>query len=279
MSMPIRVIAVDLDGTLLNSNLEISHTNRQALTAASERGIRIVVITGRRYHSARPLLDSLSFPVTLVTSNGAIIRTLSGDLLHYNFLPREIAVQALEATLDYRPYAVAIFDNPGRGQVMMQENASPDGPLRWYLKTAPEYLLQVADLPAALPSDPIQVMFGGAPALLEPLEDLLRSSNAGRQVHLTWTKYFERDISLLDVMNLGCSKASGLQWLLDQMDCDASEVMVIGDNYNDLEMLQMAGYPVIMGNCTPGLASDGWHLTHTNDQDGVASAIHTLVLK
>lgn len=279
MSMPIRVIAVDLDGTLLNSNLEISHTNRQALTAASERGIRIVVITGRRYHSARPLLDSLSFPVTLVTSNGAIIRTLSGDLLHYNFLPREIAVQALEATLDYRPYAVAIFDNPGRGQVMMQENASPDGPLRWYLKTAPEYLLQVADLPAALPSDPIQVMFGGAPALLEPLEDLLRSSNAGRQVHLTWTKYFERDISLLDVMNLGCSKASGLQWLLDQMDCDASEVMAIGDNYNDLEMLQMAGYPVIMGNCTPGLASDGWHLTHTNDQDGVASAIHTLVLK
>lgn len=277
--MAIRIIAVDLDGTLLNSNLEISQANRQALAAASERGIRIVVITGRRYHSARPLLDSLAFPVTLVSSNGAVIRTLSGDLLHHNFLPREIAVQALEAAIDYRPYAVAIFDNPGPGQVMMQQNAAPDGPLRWYLQTAQEYLLQVADLPAALPGDPIQVMFGGAPAFLEPLEHLLRASAAGSRVHLTWTKYFDRDISLLDVMNLGCSKASGLQWLLEQMGCDASEVMAIGDNYNDLEMLQMAGCPVIMGNCTPGLASDGWHLTHSNDQDGVATAIHTLLLK
>jgi 5-amino-6-(5-phospho-D-ribitylamino)uracil phosphatase len=277
--MPIRVIAVDLDGTLLNSYLEISKANRQALAAASERGIHIVIITGRRYHSARPLLDSLSFPVTLVTSNGAIIRTQSGDLLHHNFLPREIAVHALEAAIDYRPYAVAIFDRPGRGQVMMQQNASPDGPLRWYLKNAQEYLLQVPDLPAALPGDPIQVMFGGAPAFLEPLEHLLRESNAGRHVHLTWTKYFERDISLLDVMNLGCSKASALQWLLGQMDCDASEVMAVGDNYNDLEMLQMAGYPVIMGNCSPGLAGDGWHLTHSNDQDGVAAAIQALVLK
>ncbi len=277
--MPIRVIAVDLDGTLLNSNLEISQANRQALAAASERGIRIVVITGRRYHSARPLLDSLQFPVTLITSNGSIIRTISGELLHYNFLPRQIAVQALEAAIDYRPYAVAIFDNPGRGQVMMQQNASADGPLRWYLKNAQEYLLQVPDLPAALPGDPIQVMFGGAPAFLEPLEHLLRESNAGRHVRLTWTKYFERDISLLDVMNLGCSKASGLQWFLEQLDCHASEVMAIGDNYNDLEMLQMAGYPVIMGNCTPGLAGDGWHLTHSNDQDGVAAAIHNLVLK
>ncbi|HET7101306.1 MAG TPA: HAD hydrolase family protein, partial [Terriglobia bacterium] len=76
-----------------------------------------------------------------------------------------------------------------------------------------------------------------------------------------------------------CSKASGLQWLLDQMDCGASQVMAIGDNYNDFEMLQMAGYPVIMGNCTPGLASYGWRLTHSNDQDGVAHAIHTLALK
>ncbi|HKT12002.1 MAG TPA: Cof-type HAD-IIB family hydrolase [Terriglobia bacterium] len=277
--MPIRVIAVDLDGTLLNSSLEISQSNLRALAAASERGIRIVIITGRRYHSARPLLDSLPFPVTLITSNGAVIRTLSGDLLHHNFLPREIAVQALEAAIDYRPYAVAIFDHPGRGQVMMQQNAASDGPLRWYLKTAPDYLLQVADLAAALPGDPIQVMFGGAPAFLEPLEHLLHASTAGRRVHLTWTKYFERDISLLDVMNLGCSKASGLQWLLDQMGSHPSEVMAIGDNFNDLEMLQMAGYPVIMGNSTPGLAGDGWHLTHSNDQDGVAAAIHSLALK
>jgi Cof subfamily protein (haloacid dehalogenase superfamily) len=277
--MPIRLIAIDLDGTLLNSSLEISQANRQALAAAAERGVRVAITTGRRFHSARPLLDSLPYPVTLVTSNGAMVRTLSGEVLHRNFLPRNLAVQILQASTDYRPYAVAIFDNAGRGQVMMQQNASLDGPFRWYLKTAREYLLQVQDLPSALPGDPIQVMFGGAPAFLEPLEDLLRASPVGRCVHLTWTKYFERGISLLDVMNLGCSKASGLQWLLGQTGCDASEVMAIGDNYNDLEMLQMAGCPVVMGNSSPGLNSNGWNVTGSNDQDGVATAIHDLVLK
>jgi Cof subfamily protein (haloacid dehalogenase superfamily) len=276
--MPIRVIAIDLDGTLLNSKLEISQANRQAVCAASDRGIRIVIITGRRYYSARPLLHSLPCPLTLVTSNGAVIRTLAGDVLHRNFLPNAVAVQVLETAIDYRPYAVALFDKPGRGQVMIQENASMEGPLRWYLNNAREYLLQVTDLPASLPGDPIQVMFGGAPAFLEPLEHLLRTSAAGGHVHLTWTKYFERNISLLDVMNLGCSKASGLRWLLEQMDCSPSEVMAVGDNYNDLEMLQMAGCPVIMGNSTPGLASKEWHMTQSNDEDGVAAAIHALVL-
>lgn len=276
--MPIRLIAVDLDGTLLNNNSEISPANRQALVEASERGIRIVIITGRRYHSARPKLESLPCPVTLVSSNGAVVRSLGGELLHHNFLPQRIAVQVLEAALDFRPYAVAIFDQPSRGQVMMQQNASPDGPLRWYQKTAREYLMQVIDLSAALPGDPIQIMFGGAPAFLEPLEYLLRASDAGRHVHLTWTKYFDRDVGLLDVMNRGCSKASGLKWLLEQMDCEASEVMAIGDNYNDLEMLQLAGCPVVMGNCCPGLAGDGWHITQSNDEDGVAAAIHSLAL-
>ena len=277
--MAIRLIAVDLDGTLLNNKLEISQANRQALAAASERGVRIAITTGRRFHSARPLVDSLPCPITLVTSNGAMVRTLSGEVLHRNFLPREAAVQVLEAAIDYRPYAVALFDTPGRGQVMMQQNASLEGPLRWYLKTAREYLLQVLDLAAALPDDPIQVMFGGAPAFLGPLEHLLRASAAGRHVQLTWTKYFERNISLLDVMNLGCSKASGLKWLLDQTGCEPSEVMAIGDNYNDLDMLQMAGFPVMMGNSIPGLNSGGWHVTRSNDEDGVAAAIHELVLK
>ncbi len=238
-----------------------------------------MITTGRRFHSARPLLDSLPCPVILVTSNGAMVRTLSGKVMHRNFLPREIAIQILKAAIDYRSYAVAIFDKAGCGQVMMQQDASLDGPLRWYLKTAREYLLQVPDLPAALPGDPIQVMFGGAPAFLEPLEHLLHSSPAGERVHLTWTKYFERDVSLLDVMNLGCSKASGLKWLLGQTGFSTSEVMAIGDNYNDLEMLHMAGCPVVMGNASPGLNTDGWHVTASNDQDGVAAAIRDFVLK
>ncbi len=276
--MAIRILAVDLDGTLLNSQQEISRANLEALQSISRRGIQLVITTGRRFHSARPLLNSLPCPATVVASNGALIASLAGDVCHRDFLPRVTARQALEVALDYRPYAVAIFHMPGEGQVMMQQNAAPDGPLRWYLKTAADCLVQVADLSESLPEDPVQIMFGGSPATLEPLEGLLRSSPVGRQVHLTWTKYFARDVSLLDVMNHGCSKGSALTWWLRHEGRDPSEVMAIGDNYNDLEMLQMVGCPVLMGNATSDLYREGWHVTSSNDENGVAAALRQFAL-
>jgi Cof subfamily protein (haloacid dehalogenase superfamily) len=276
--MPIRLIAVDLDGTLLNSHQEISQPNREALRAVCARGVQLLITTGRRFHSALPFLDSLACPVAVVSSNGALISSLAGNVWRRDFLPREIARQALDAAINYRPYAVAIFHRPGHGQVMMQQNAAPEGPLRWYLKTAPESLAQVADLPAALPEDPVQVMFGGPPALLEPLENMLRASPVGEHIHLTWTKYFTRDVSLLDVMNLGCSKGSALLWWLRREGYDPSEVMAIGDNYNDLEMLQMAGCPVVMGNACPELHGNGWHVTLSNDENGVEAALRAFSL-
>lgn len=276
--MAIRLVALDLDGTLLNSQREISQPNLDALGAAARRGIQLLITTGRRYHSARPLLDSLPCPAIVIASNGALITDLAGNLLHRNFLPRDIARQVLDVAISYRPYAVAIFDVPGHGQVRMQQNASPDGPLRWYLRTAPECLMQVPDLPVGLHEDPVQLMFGGSPSLLDPLETLLLASPVSRHTHLTWTKYFTRDVSLLDVMNRGCSKGSALKWWLDREGCDPGEVMAIGDNYNDLEMLEIVGCPVVMGNACPDLHRDGWRVTLSNDEDGVEAALRAFGL-
>src|SRR6185437_4752085 len=114
-------------------------------------------------------------------------------------------------------------------------------------------LLQVDDLAAALPEDPIELMFGGTPALLAPLDHRLRESAVSNRIHLTWTKYLDREISLLDVLNAGCSKASALKWWLDENGYNPAETMAIGDNMNDLEMLQMVGRPVVMANATDGL--------------------------
>lgn len=276
--MPIRLVAVDLDGTLLNSQSEISPANRKALQEAARRGVRIVAVTGRRFHSARPIVHQLEFPVTLIASNGALIGTSSGEVVRRSFLPRAIARQALEAGRAYREYAVAIFDLSSRGQVVMQQGASSEGPLGWYLSKSPEVLDLVADLEAAIATDPVQVMFGGPPARFEALEGLLRHSPAGASIHLTWTKYFTRNMSLLDVMNRTCSKGSALEFWAERCGIPASEVMAIGDNYNDIEMLQFSGRPVVMGNCIPGLDQRGWAVTLSNDQDGVAAAIQSYVL-
>jgi len=267
-----------LDGTLLNNGLEISLANRQALTAIASRGIRVAVVTGRRFHSAHQFLTQLPFPLTVISSNGARIGASSGEVYHRDFLPAKIARQVLEIARDYRPYAVAIFDQLERGQVVMEENATLEGPLGWYVKSIPGFLLQVPDLTATLITDPVQVMFGGAPARIEPLEPLLRASHAAAGVHLTWTKYLDRNISILDVMNRGCSKGAALKRWAEHCGIAASEVMAIGDNYNDLEMLEFAGRPVVMANSSHGLARKNWSVTLGNDQDGVARAIEKHIL-
>jgi 5-amino-6-(5-phospho-D-ribitylamino)uracil phosphatase len=277
--MSIRLIAVDLDGTLLNSRAEVSAANRKALAHAAALGLQIVVVTGRRYHSARPLVAQIPCPVTLISSNGARIGTSSGQVFYRDFLSRSIARQVLEIALPHRPYTVLIFDVAGCGQVVMHHDAAEDSPLAWYRKNSPECLVQVPDLPAALVEDPIQVMFGGPPDRIEPIEPLLRASPAASLVHLTWTKYLTRNVSLLDCMNLGCTKGRALALWSQRCGISPSEVMAIGDNYNDREMLEFAGYPFLMGNRCEGLDNARWQRTLSNDEDGVAAAIREYVLK
>jgi len=277
--MSIRLVAIDLDGTLLNSRREISEGNRQALLQAVEHGVQVVIVTGRRFHSALPLVSQIPCVVNLITSNGALIANSSGEILHRDFLPRQIAQQVLEAVREFRPYSVAIFHNPGYGQVTMQDNAADDGPLAWYTQNSPQCLRLVPDLQAALDTDPIQVMIGGPPARIEPAEEILEKAPIRPSVHVTWTKYLTTNISILDVLNQGCSKGRALKIWAEQCGIQPGEIMAVGDNFNDLEMLQYAGLPVLMGNHCPELRRPDWTLTLRNDEDGVAAAIRSHVLK
>jgi hypothetical protein len=276
--MSIRLIALDLDGTLVNSRWEISDKDIQALAAARERGTQVVVVTGRRARAAAPYVAKIPFPVTTITSNGALVHTPTGEVAYRDFLPCNIALQVLETVSAYRPYTVVIFDTPKRGQVTMEDCAIPEGPLGWYLRTSMDQLLLVADLEATIKSDPVQVMIGGPPARIEGAETLLCQSPAGAGVQLTWTKYPNRNIALFDIMNRGCTKGRALKFWAVQCAIPASEVMAIGDNFNDLEMLEFAGLPVVMGNHIEGLRRPGWAVTSACDDSGVASAIEQYVL-
>ncbi len=277
--MPIRLIALDLDGTLVNSRWEISEKDLEALAAASERGIQIVVVTGRRPRAAAPYVAKIPFPVTLITSNGALICTPTGEVAYQNFLPRTVALQVLEIVRSYRPYTTLVFDLPGRGQVTMEDCAIPEGPLGWYLRNSLDHLLLVPHLEAAVKSDPVQVMIGGPPARVEGAEALLRQSPASPFIQCTWTKYPERNIGIFDIVNCGCSKGRALKFWATQCGIPASDVMALGDNFNDVEMLEFAGLPVVMGNHIDGLHRPGWALTSACDDSGVACAIEQYVLK
>ena len=276
--MSIRLLATDLDGTLINSRWQISDPNRQALAAVAEQGIGIVVVTGRRLFSALPYVEQIPCPVTLITSNGALIRTASGEIVYRDFLPREVALRVLQITYEYRPYSVAIFHLQGPGQVTMQDNAVTEGPLGWYVRTNADHLRLVPDLLAAVDSDPVQVMIGGPPARIEPAETLLRTSPVEGTIHLTWTKYLTRNVSILDVMNRDCCKGKALKFWAERCSILSEEVMAVGDNFNDLEMLEFAGRPVLMGNHCKGVERPEWPITLTSDEDGLAAAIRAYIL-
>ncbi len=277
----VRLLALDLDGTLLNSRSQISEANLQALAGAHGLGVQIAVVTGRRFHSAIKFVKQIPCPVTVISSNGARIGTPDGKVLYRNFLPAMIASQALKIADDFRAYAVVMFDISGRGQVVMHTQAAPDSPVAWYLRSDPDCLAQLDDFETAFPangSDPVQVMFGGPFERIAPAESLLRESGISSQMQLGWTRYPLRDVNLLEVMNLGCSKARALAFWTERLGIDSSETMACGDNYNDFEMLEFAGYPVLMSNYCPGLEPGPWLRTASNDDDGVALAIQRLVL-
>src|SRR5579863_5132984 len=151
--MSIRLIAIDLDGTLLGSGGEISSKNLEAMRAAEEQGTQVVIITGRRFHSAVRLVNNLQPSTILITSNGARIASASGEVHYRNFLPQEVARRMIEAAPGFRGYAVVTFDVPGRGQLMMEEGAAPDGPVGWYLRNSRECLTQVPCLPGSIVMD------------------------------------------------------------------------------------------------------------------------------
>ncbi len=276
VGLTIRLLALDIDGTLLDSDGAIPEANRTAIARAIEAGVEVVLATGRRYDFARPVFEQLPAPLTLILSNGAIVTTDAGETLRRDLLPREAARDVLGRVPQHRASAAVIFDRPREGQVVFEEiDWHHPRHQRFFTSNRP-FLLEVSPLEHCLTEDPIQVMFTGGCAEMRALFDEL--SAAGRDFSVALTEYEHRDFSLVDVVRAGCSKGAALAALAARRGFDRAEVMAMGDNLNDLQMLQFAGTPVLMGNALPELKARGWAVTGTNDEAGVAAAIETFIL-
>ncbi|MEW5982161.1 MAG: HAD-IIB family hydrolase [Acidobacteriota bacterium] len=276
--MPIRLVAIDIDGTLLDSQWQLPPRNREAIAAALGHGIQIAIVTGRRYDFAKPILDLLPAPVTAIVSNGAIVRLPDGSTPVRHLLPAQIAEIVLKATVEFRRGSGLIFDRPREGQVVFEciDHAHPSR--RGYAERNREFIIEVDPLEDALTEDPIQVMFNGGVAEMRGLAARLRAMPEACGFTVAITEYEARDFSLVDVMPAGCTKGSTLlDWARGQ-GYRRDEVAAFGDNLNDLEMLQAVGLPIVMGNAVPELLATGWLVTDTHDNAGVAEGIERHVL-
>ncbi len=162
----------------------------------------------------------------------------------------------------------------------MLEALDPDDSLRYaYYSRNKEFIGLAKPLESCLTEDPIQVMLSGNLAPMREAEAILRGARFAGEFALAVTTYESKDFAMIDVINPVCSKGSSLAEWAALRGVAREEVMAIGDNHNDLEMLSFAGIPVVMGNSVPELKAYGWHQTGTNDENGVALAIEQFALR
>ena len=287
--MAISFLALDLDGTLLDSHGQISERNRLAIDNAREHGVHVALVTGRRFRDSRPVALELGLDIPLISHNGALTKH-AATLQTVSVLPlpldaaraalrvgREAGADALLSD-DHKGLGVLVYDHLRAG-----ENTAAHRYVAWARRIHGEdesanAVQQVASLEDYLDHDPIHLAFSGNYAEMDQLEESLKSE-LGSTVKILGTKYPEQDFTLLDILNPAASKGAGVAAAAAELGVDRDEIMAIGDNYNDLEMLLFAGVGVVMANAPLSLREiGGLHPTASNREDGVALAIEQFII-
>lgn len=278
----IRLLALDIDGTLLDPQFKITPQNLAALRAAHTAGVEIVLATGRRHDYALPVAREIGIPSWLISSNGALIRSSAGETFHTDLLPAAMAARLIRHMDEFRGYAVLTFDRKentpqGNKALVLERSEELNQSISRWLEVNAPYIQYVSPLEDALVEDPIQAMYCGRVARMKEAEQRLVKAPFAREISILKTQYDHRDLCILDILNRGCSKGHALRRWAEKHGIAREQVMAIGDNFNDLEMLEFAGVAVVMGNASQELKQNGWKVTLSNAESGVAKAIKEIL--
>jgi Cof subfamily protein (haloacid dehalogenase superfamily) len=287
MHPPVRLVAIDMDGTLLPTfGQVVSRRNALALRAAQEAGITVAIATGRRVAYTVPLLEGLSLraDTPLITSNGAVTRTLGGERIDRCQLQARVA-RGLCGLL--RPFGAVVFtfDRPGHGELVLENLEQAQGRIALWVESNRDAIEVVEPLELALEDgqDPIQGMVTGGMEKMKQAERALKGSEWGSACEFVRTEYPARDLSIVDLLPPGVSKGWALARLAARLGFDRKETMAIGDNWNDVEMLEWAGQGVMMANAADDLRTmakmRGWKQAPLNDHDGVAVVLEAALAR
>jgi Cof subfamily protein (haloacid dehalogenase superfamily) len=285
--MPIRLIALDLDGTLLDSRGHVSERNRAAIAEARARGVGVALVTGRRFRDARPVALELGLDIPLVAHNGALTkhaRTL--ETVSAVLLPLDAARATLRVARAHGADALVSDDAEGAGVLVYDHIDDDDRPLAEYIAwsrrihgaEAARAIMQVASLEEYLDHAPVHIMFSGTQSRVEKLSEVF-ARELGASVKLMTTIYPRINFGLIDVIHPDVSKGTGLAAIAAEQGVAREDVMAVGDNHNDREMLEYAGTRVVVRNAEPALHElAGVRVVASHDEDGVAEAIENFVL-
>jgi Cof subfamily protein (haloacid dehalogenase superfamily) len=268
----LRLLALDIDGTLLTSEKTISARTRRALDAARAAGVRLVLVTGRRLPSAQKVARELGGDIPVVAHNGALVVEGSRILVSLP-LPRVVARRAVDIGLTLGSEPVLHCGAGGEGRVLIREGGRSSPHVRYYLDRAAPDVRTVPDLAGVIETEePMQVMYGGSSPEMALLGEAL-AEGLGQEARVERSVYPATGLVLLEVLEKTVAKATALGRLQARWGIAAEDTLAIGDNWNDRDMISAAGVGYVMGNADPELRGLGLPVLPTNDDDGVAIAI------
>jgi len=270
----VRLLAVDIDGTLLDSSGRLPPAHQEALADAAAAGVAVVLATGRALHFARPVADALGVPAAMIVNNGALVRDVEGRTALRHVVPRDVARAILAETRAFEDSVAIVFDRQDERQIVFERMDWTHPQRRGYYARNRAFIAE-AVLEEALEEDPIQVMFNGSVEPMRRLVAALRGMPLAEAFTVAITEYEARDFALVDVNGPGCSKGTTLARWAALCGVPRDAVMAVGDNLNDLEMLEFAGRPVLMGNASDAMKDRGFPMVPSHDENGLAVAIRT----
>ncbi|MBE0493465.1 MAG: HAD family phosphatase [Thiomicrospira sp.] len=263
----IKLVVIDLDGTLLNPDHFISEVSKQTLRQLHQHGVEVMLATGRHYQDVYLLAQQLQIPTRLITSNGARVHNKQAKLIYENHIPQGLVKDILVLSSGYE-----VHRNLYQQDLWLVEE--PNEPLlKIHHSSGFEY--QVTDFDIIDYQHIDKFYFNASHEKLVPLQQRL-SAKFGDQLYITFTTE-----NYLEIMNKGVSKGQALKKVLLQKNIKPSEVMAFGDGLNDVDMLKLVGYPVLMDNAHPDLKTQLTQAakTKSNAEDGVAYYLQTHLLK
>lgn len=245
MTKSIKLIALDMDGTLLTPALEVSKRNKDAIKEALNQGIHVVLSTGRGIQTCYPYAEELGLQSYLITANGGQIWTMEKELLRQQLLPLETvkALDRIVKEMDVR---------------------------KWMIST--EHIFRDED-PVDIPAYE-WLKFGCASEDLNKLDQVRERLKTFDDLELTNSLPTN-----IEINPKGVSKAKALHFVCDRIGITMNEIMAVGDSLNDIKMIQEAGIGVAMGNAQDKILEIAAFVTDTNESDGVGKAIEKFALK
>ena len=273
--MAIKLVALDIDGTLLDSRGDLPIENRRAIDESVRRGVKVILVSGRRWSMARQVSAALQLTFPVVAHNGALIRSpVDSHRLASCFLKPGVAKKILAYAHEHLGYTVLHRDQEFNSQTVIHPACRKNLLMQGYLGQFSETVVETESLVTWADADLIQIMFAGELAAIMEIEGILRFRAPDEQLRLTKTYYPHKNLGIIDVLDKGCSKRTALEFLAGYYGVSREETMAIGDNHNDLEMLEYAGIGVVVENCVEELKGRGFEETTSNDEGGVARALH-----